>query len=98
MGVGNGEERSPAAGYTVIGQPGGNRVAMASVRPAVAVRPEHVESTALLSLFSSLAAGVGRRPGRFQRSDRIGKGVRSLLPLRRLDLVIQGIRDAVLFL
>jgi len=44
---GEGEEHSPAKGYTVSGQPEGNRVARSSVRPvAVGGQLERVGATA----------------------------------------------------
>ena len=49
-------------------------------------------------VFSSYAAGMGKRPGLFQRSDRSLKGVRSVLPLRNLEPKGEGIRDYLVFL
>ena len=69
-----------------------------SVRSVIVGEPEHVEAAAPLVVFSSYAAGVGQRPGRFQRSDRSLKGVRSVLPLRNLEPKGEGIRDYLLFL
>ena len=72
-GDGDGDERSAATGQAVGYGAGGNCVANLGVRPVVDVRAEHVEAAAALLVVSSLAAGVGKRPGRFQRSDRSGK-------------------------
>ena len=51
-------ERSPATGYVVTDQPGGNCAAMVSVRYVAAGRPERVEAAGRLFLFSSYAAGM----------------------------------------
>ncbi len=59
---GTGEERSAASGYLEAHRPDGNRVATSSVRAAVIdSEPERVEPAAALTLFSSCAAGVGKR-------------------------------------
>ena len=79
LGVGNGEERSPAAGYAVSDQPGGNRVARASVRSAVSVRPEHVEAAAALLVFdSNPAVIVTVQPEPVVRSSRYVRNQRSV--------------------
>ena len=56
IGEGNGKERSAASGYVVSHRSGGNCAATVSVRSAVAVRPERVESEDGLPLFRSCAA------------------------------------------
>ena len=56
-------------GYAVRGQPGGNRVARVSVRPAVVIdTPERLEPVAPLPV--SHAAGVMERPELCARSSR----------------------------
>ena len=60
--------------------------------------PVHVEAAAPLPLFSRNAAGMGKRPRRYQRSCRRVKGVRSVLSLRNVEPKGEGIGDAVLFL
>ena len=70
MGEGNGEERSPASGYVVGHQSGGNCAATMSVRSAVAVRPEQEEAAVPLPVSSSYAAVVGKQPELVVRSNR----------------------------
>ncbi len=48
----------------------GNCAATVSVRPAVAVRPEHVKAAVRLPLPSSYAAVMGKQPERVVRSNR----------------------------
>ena len=86
-----GEERSAATGYAGSGQPDENRVARVSVRPYVAVRPEHVEAAAWLLLFSNYAADMKKQPEPCARSNRNVKGGRSVQPLRREVLGESGI-------
>ena len=57
-------ERSPATGHGVSDRADGDRVAKASVRPAGVVGPERVKAAVPLPVFSSYAAGVGKRPER----------------------------------
>jgi len=77
-------ERSPARGYTVSGQPWGNRVARSSVRPVAAdEQPERVEATAPAPVSGSYAAAVERRPELVMRSNRSVRRQRSRSPLRR---------------
>ena len=70
MGEENGGERSPANGYAVSQRTDGNCAATASVRSAVAVRPEQGEAAAPLPVSSSYAAVVGKRPEGENRSNR----------------------------
>ena len=79
-----GEERSGTSGHAVSQRAGGNCVAMAGVRPAVAMGPEHVESAAWLLLPGSYAAVMMGRSGLMFNLNRSVKGERSLQPLRRL--------------
>ncbi len=92
--------RGPATGYVVTDQPDGNRVATSSVRPAVVcdVWPERVEATAPLPLSGSHAALVGKRPELVVVSSRMVKLAKQFQPLRQVDPMSEGIRDAVLFL
>ena len=62
IGEGNGEERSPAGGYAVSQRTDGNCAATMSVRPGIAVRPEHVKAAVPLSVSSSYAAIMGKQP------------------------------------
>ena len=98
LALGKGEDRSPAAGYAVRDQPGGNRVAGASVRYAVAVRPEHGETAVALLVFSSRAAAMMGQPEPLSvpaASWGTGEGRQ---PLHQLETWGEGIRDALLFL
>ena len=71
-------ERSRATGYAVSGQPGGNRVATSSVRPAVLdSEPERVAPAAPMLLFSSYAAAVMEQPEPVVGSSRVVGNQRS---------------------
>ena len=90
---------SPAGGYTVSGQPEGNRAARSSVRPVATVgRPEHVEATAPLPCSGSYAAVVVDQPGRSARACRWLKIAKRASRSAGDYLVGEGIRDAALFL
>ena len=96
-----GQQRGPAGGYSVSHREAGNRVATSSVRPAAVADglPERVEAAAPLSMFNSHAAAVRQRPELVSfRSSRRMKIAKPAEPLRRVDPIGEGIRDAVLFL
>ena len=79
----------------------GNRVATSGVRPAAVINglPERVEPAALLLMFNSYAAGVGKRQEPVGvRSSRRKKSAKPVEPLRQVDPMGEEIRDAVLFL
>ena len=79
----------------------GNRVATSSVRPAVLADglPERVEAAAPLLMFNNQAAAVWKRPEPVSfRSSRRMKIAKQVGPLRQLDPVGEGIRDAALLL
>ncbi len=79
-----GRVRNAATGYAVRGQSGVNRVERVSVRPVVAVGPEHVEAAALLPLFNGYAAVEVKQPEPVIRYNRRVKEVRSALSLRNV--------------
>ena len=93
------EERGPATGYAVSGQPDGNRVVRSSVRPvAVGGQPGLVEATAPPPTPDSYAAAVDQQPGRSPRSRhrlKIAKRVSRSAGDNRMG---EKIRDVVLFL
>ena len=96
----HGEQRGAAGGYSISHPGAGNRVAKASVRPAAVADglPERREPAAPLLLLGSRAAGIGRQPELVVVSDRRMKIAKQVNPLRPVDPMGEGIRDAVLFL
>ena len=77
LGEGNGEERSPASGYVVSHRTNGDCAATMSVRPGVAVRPEHVKFADRLLVVGSYAAVVWKQSELVVRSNRRVYRVRS---------------------
>ena len=74
-----GERRGTQSGPWLHHQPPrrGTCAATMSVRPVVAVRPEHVKAAVPLSVSSSYAAAKWEQPGRVVRSNRRVQRVRS---------------------
>lgn len=98
---GNQANPSLAGGCVNSDRAKGNRVATSSVRPAVFADglPERVEPAAPLLMFNSYAAGVGKRPELVAfRSNSTVKIAKQDGPLRLVDPMGEGVRDAVLFL
>ena len=97
----NGGQRGPAGGRVFSYRPGGIRVATSSVRPAAVADglPESVEPAAPLLMFNSYSEGVVKRPELVGvRSSHRMKIAKPFEPLRLVDPMGVGIRDAVLFL
>ena len=94
-------ERSPATSQVIGDWPGqGNRVATSSVRATVFDRePERAEPAALLPLFSSHTAAVGKQPELVViRSNCVVRIAQPVQPLRQVDSMGEGIRENLLFL
>ena len=93
-------ERSAATGYVISHQPGGNCVAMVSVRPAVvADGPERVKPAVPLPVSGNCAAAVWGSGRSLLSARPQGEDREASQPLRRrVSPKGKGIRDAVLFL